>query len=122
MRVDAAMVLKVLDDSKILAKCIHKFDFKLKFVMYSLRERAWTPAFSSLSGRNTSFSSSAASRTGHSGDSNGSNLSTQNSHDYYSTTPMRVHFTDGSAAGSTGTSVITSKRESSKVREKYIYV
>ena len=77
------------------------------YILFLNRERTWTPTLSSLGGRMTSFSSS-----GISGSSNGSYMSSQDPHHHHYSTPMRVHFTDGSIAGS---SLGNTKQEMSKV-------
>ena len=69
------------------------------FLSNDKRERTWTPTTSSLGGRMTSFSSSGISQ----GSSNsGSLMTNQDPHSQQQNynTPMRVHFTDGSTAGS----------------------
>ena len=69
------------------------------FLPYNNRERTWTPTTSSLGGRMTSFSSSGISQ----GSSNsGSFMTNQDHHSQQQNynTPLRVHFTDGSTAGS----------------------
>ena len=69
------------------------------FLPNNNRERTWTPTTSSLGGRMTSFSSSGISQ----GSSNsGSFLTNQDHHSQQQNynTPLRVHFTDGSTAGS----------------------
>ena len=71
----------------------------LSFLSNNKRERTWTPTTSSLGGRMTSFSSSGISQ----GSSNsGSFITNQDPHNQQQNynTPLRVHFTDGSTAGS----------------------